>query len=68
MLTEKTTVRTEDLRTEFSKMQRAQFIEWLINNDTEAWKEIAASERAIADGQAVDWKSVREEMNKKFNL
>ena len=68
MLAERINVSREKLRSEFSKMQRAQFIEWLINNDTEAWKEIAASERAIADGQAVDWKSVREEMNKKFNV
>ena len=56
------------LRKEFDMMQRAQFIQWLMERDPHLQSEIEEAERAIANGEGTDWEEIRREMNARFNV
>jgi ribosomal protein S6 len=65
MLAERPTRTPEELRQEFSKMQRAQFILWLVEQDQEAVRELDEAAN-LTDDQYQDWQKVKEELNKRF--
>jgi hypothetical protein len=67
MLAEDRTRTREELRKEFSKMQRAQFIIWLTEQNVAAAKEIDQAEAELEMGKGYDWQRVREEINQRFD-
>ena len=68
MLKEEGTRTREQLRKEYSKMQRAQFILWLAEHDRNAMRELTEPTQEMDSGKGLDWMTVRAEMNKLFDV
>ena len=55
-----------DLKAEFARMQRAQFIIWLATKDEKMMRELDRDAAELTPGTGIAYEEIRKEMNAKF--
>jgi len=58
----------EELRREFARMQRAQFIIWLAIKDNTTLRELDETKEQMESGDSIPWTQIRAELNQKHGV